>query len=53
MSYIIKGKCLFKYGNEEHEMKKGDVIYFSGETVHSVIALEPLEFLAIYFREIK
>ena len=53
MSYIIKGKCLFKYGNEEHKMKKGDVIYFEGKTVHSVLALEPLEFLAIYFREIK
>ena len=53
MSYIIKGKCLFKYGNEEYEMKKGDAIYFEGKTAHSVVALEPLEFLAIYFREIK
>lgn len=53
LSYIIKGKCLFKYGNVEHEMKKGDVIYFDGKTVHSVLALESLEFLAIYFREIK
>jgi transcriptional regulator with XRE-family HTH domain len=53
MSYIIKGKCLFKYGNEEYEMKKGDAVYFEGKTVHSVIALEPLEFLAIYFRDIR
>ena len=53
LSYIMKGKCLFKYGNVEHELKKGDVIYFDGKTVHSVLALEPLEFLAIYFREAK
>jgi DNA-binding XRE family transcriptional regulator len=53
LSYIMKGKCLFKYGNVEHELKKGDVIYFDGKTIHSVVALEPLEFLAIYFREAK
>lgn len=53
LSYVIEGKCLFKYGNAEHEMKKGDVIYFDGKTAHSVFALEPLKFLAIYFREMK
>jgi transcriptional regulator with XRE-family HTH domain len=53
LSYIIEGKCIFRYGNVDHEMKEGDVIYFDGKTVHSVFALEPLKFLAIYFREIK
>jgi len=49
-SYIIRGSCLFRYGNTDYKLEQGDLVYFDGGTWHSVTALEPLEFLAIYFR---
>ena len=49
LSYIIRGRCLFKHGNRECEMNPGDVVYFDGQVLHSVVALEALEFLLIHF----
>ncbi len=51
LAYIIKGKCVFRYGGQDHEMGQGDLVYFDGRVWHSVVAIEPLEFLAIYFRQ--
>jgi transcriptional regulator with XRE-family HTH domain len=51
-AYIIRGKCLFTYGGVNHELNRGDLVYFNGEIAHSVTALEKLEFLALYFRPI-
>lgn len=50
LAYILRGKCLFTHGGSRHELNPGDLVYFNGELTHSVTALEPLEFLAIYFR---
>jgi quercetin dioxygenase-like cupin family protein len=51
LTYIIKGKHLFRYGSEEHELNGGDLIYFDGRTPHSVTALEPIQFISVYFRD--
>ena len=48
---ILKGRCVFKYGGQDYEMREGDLAYFDGNVSHSVVALEPLEFIALYFRE--
>jgi transcriptional regulator with XRE-family HTH domain len=48
---ILKGRCVFRYGGRDYEMKEGDLAYFDGNVWHSVMALEPLEFIALYFRE--
>jgi transcriptional regulator with XRE-family HTH domain len=52
LAYIIRGKCVFRYGGEDHELDEGDLVFFDGRTWHSVSAVEPLEFLAIYFRDL-
>jgi transcriptional regulator with XRE-family HTH domain len=51
LTYISKGEALFQYGEEEHEIKAGDLLYFDGNIEHSVTALTPHEFLSIYFRK--
>jgi quercetin dioxygenase-like cupin family protein len=48
---ILKGRCIFKYAGQDYEMKEGDLAYFDGNVSHSVVALEPLEFIALYFRD--
>jgi transcriptional regulator with XRE-family HTH domain len=48
---ILKGRCVFRYAGQEYEMKEGDLAYFDGNVSHSVVALEPLEFIALYFRD--
>jgi len=50
LAYIIRGRCIFKHGNKQCELKAGDVVYFDGREWHSVVCLEPLEFIALYFR---
>jgi transcriptional regulator with XRE-family HTH domain len=49
LTYIIKGRNIFKYGGKEYRLEAGDVIYHDGKDWHSVIALEPTEFLNIHF----
>ena len=51
LTYIIKGKNIFRYGKEKHELREGDLIYHDGKEPHSVTALEPCEFLNILFQE--
>jgi transcriptional regulator with XRE-family HTH domain len=51
MAIIFKGRCIFRYGETDHELKSGDLVYFDGRVPHSVLAQEFLEFLAIYFRD--
>lgn len=51
LAYIIRGHCIFTHAGEEHELFEGDLIHFDGRAWHSVTALSPLEFLAIYFRD--
>ncbi len=51
LAYIIRGKCIFRYGDKDHALEQGDLVYFDGKVKHAVTALEPLEFLAIYFRD--
>lgn len=47
--YVTKGKGIVKSSNKEYELNTGDLIYFQGETPHTVIALEPHEFIIIHF----
>ncbi|MBS3917275.1 MAG: helix-turn-helix domain-containing protein [Deltaproteobacteria bacterium] len=49
LTYIIKGKNIFNYGNKKYELSAGDVIYHEGKDWHSVFAIEPTEFLNIHF----
>ena len=51
MTFHLKGKALFKYGDKEYELDKGDLIYFDAKIEHSVVALTPHKFLSVYFRE--
>ena len=51
LAYVTKGTGIVKYGNTEYELKEGDLIYFQGETPHTVVALEPHEFIIIHFIE--
>jgi transcriptional regulator with XRE-family HTH domain len=49
LTYIIKGKNILRYGNKEYPIEAGDIICHDGKDWHSVTALEPTEFLNIYF----
>lgn len=51
LTYHLKGEVLFKYGDEEFALKEGDLIYFDSNVEHSVSALNPHEFLSIYFEK--
>jgi len=51
LTYQLKGKALFQYGNEEYGLTQGDLIYFDARIEHSVTALNRNEFLSVYFRE--
>jgi transcriptional regulator with XRE-family HTH domain len=51
LTYIIKGKMIFRYDREEYELNRGDLIYHDGKEAHSVTALEPCEFLNILLKE--
>lgn len=50
LAYIIRGICVFCYGETKQELSTGDLVYFDGRVSHSVFAQEPLEFIAIYFK---
>jgi len=49
LAYIIKGKGILKHGGKEYKFNVGDLIYYNAQIPHSVVALEPHEFLAIHF----
>lgn len=51
LTYVIRGKNIFRYGSEDYDLDGGDLIYFDGRTPHSVTAIEPVEFISIYFRD--
>ncbi|MBI5441730.1 MAG: helix-turn-helix domain-containing protein [Deltaproteobacteria bacterium] len=47
LSYMISGSCIFTYGGMEYTLKKSDTVWFAGDQLHSVDALEDMEFLAV------
>lgn len=51
LTYIIKGRYIFRYGKEQFELNEGDLLYHDGKEPHSVTALESCEFLNILFTE--
>jgi transcriptional regulator with XRE-family HTH domain len=51
LTYILKGSALFRYDGQEHKVEEGDLMYFDASLSHSVTALEPHEFLSVYFRQ--
>ena len=51
LAYMIRGKCAFNYGGTDYQLNEGDLVYFDGKVWHAVVAQEPMEFLAIYFRK--
>lgn len=52
MTYILKGKCLMTYEGKVLEMEAGDIVCFDAERPHAVEALEPMEFLNVYLRQV-
>lgn len=50
LTYVLKGDADFRYGSEQYRLKQGDLIYFDAGVEHSVTALNPNEFLSVYFR---
>ncbi len=50
LAYILRGRCTFCYGKSKQDLEAGDLVYFDGKVSHSVLALEPLEFIAVYFK---
>lgn len=52
ISYILKGKCRHIYENRVYEMEAGDIVCFDAERPHAVEALEPMEFINFYLRQI-
>ena len=51
LAYVTKGKSIIKHGNKEYTLNEGDLLYYKGETPHTVFALEPHEFIIIHFIE--
>ena len=52
MTYILKGKCLMRYEDKVLEMEAGDIVCFDAERPHAVEALEPMEFINFYLRQV-
>jgi quercetin dioxygenase-like cupin family protein/DNA-binding XRE family transcriptional regulator len=50
LTYILKGSALFVYDGQKHKVEEGDLLYFDASVDHAVSALEPHEFLSVYFR---
>lgn len=50
LAYILRGVCTFFHGKSTQELHPGDLVYFDGRVPHSVLAQEPLEFIAVYFK---
>jgi len=49
LTYIIRGKNIFKCGSREYELHEGDLLYHDGKDYYSATALEPTEFLDVLF----
>ena len=47
LAYVTKGKSIVKYGDKEYKLNEGDLIYYQGETPHTVVVLELHEFIHI------
>jgi transcriptional regulator with XRE-family HTH domain len=47
--YIVNGKCTFRYGKEQIELREGDSIYFDSDVDHAAIAIvgEPCEAITV------
>jgi len=52
ITYIIKGKCSQTYEKDVFELNAGDIIYFDAEKPHSVEAIESIEFINIYLKQL-
>jgi len=52
LTYHLKGRVIFKYGDGEYQLDQGDMLCFDSSVVHSVVALEKHEFVSIYFRKL-
>ncbi len=35
--YIVEGKMIFHYGNNEYQVSEGDTLYFAGTTPHRIV----------------
>lgn len=51
LTYHLKGRVLFKYGDKEYQVDQGDMLCFDSSIEHSVVALEKHEFISVYFRK--
>ncbi|MFP4036141.1 MAG: cupin domain-containing protein, partial [Desulfobacteraceae bacterium] len=51
LTYHLKGSVLFRYGDKEYKVGEGDMLCFDSSVEHSVVALEPHEFICFYLRK--
>lgn len=52
ITYLLKGRCIMGYDGGIHEMAAGDVVLFDSGRSHHVEALEPIEFINFYLRQV-
>ncbi len=51
ITYLLKGTCTFRYDGKVYDMGAGDILYFDAERPHEIEALEPIEFINFYLRQ--
>jgi transcriptional regulator with XRE-family HTH domain len=52
ITYQVKGKAKFIYDGQIYDMDAGDIVYFDSGRPHAVEALEPIEFINFYLRQV-
>jgi transcriptional regulator with XRE-family HTH domain len=52
ITFQIKGKSKFIYDDQIYNMDAGDIVYFDSGRPHAVDALEPIEFINFYLKQI-
>jgi transcriptional regulator with XRE-family HTH domain len=52
ITYLLKGTCKFTYDGLVYDMAAGDILYFDAERPHEIEALEPMEFINFYLRQV-
>jgi len=52
ITYMLRGTCRMTYDGRVHEMAAGDIVLFDSERPHEIEALEPMEFINFYLRQV-
>ena len=52
ITYMLKGTCKMTYDGRVYEMAAGDIVLFDSERPHEIEALEAMEFINFYLRQV-